>query len=88
MLQQQAEHLHEEKKVLEEIREGLDAENAELRLRAEALAESAENLLAEKFSVQNKVRLNCCVKPPNAFAFSAGRDHKCALRMTSSALKR
>lgn len=63
MLHQQAEHLHEEKKVLEEIREGLDAENAELRQRAEALAESAENLLAEKYSVQNKVRRAFFIKP-------------------------
>jgi len=62
VLQQQAEHLHEEKKVLEEIREGLDAENAELRQRAEALAESAENLLSEKYSVQNKVRRASFIK--------------------------
>lgn len=62
MLQQQAEHLHEEKKVLEEIREGLDTENAELRQRAEALAESAENLLSEKYSVQNKVRRASFIK--------------------------
>ena len=62
MLQQQAEHLHEEKKVLKEIREGLDAENAELRQRAEALAESAENLLSEKYSVQNKVRRASFIK--------------------------
>lgn len=54
-LQQQTEQLTEEKKVLEEIQKDLNCENAELRQRAEALADSAEMLLSEKQSVQEKV---------------------------------
>ena len=55
VLQQQTEQLTEEKKVLEEIQKELNSENAELRQRAEALADSAEMLLSEKYIAQNKV---------------------------------
>ena len=54
-LQQQTEELIHQKKVLEEIQKELNCENAELRQRAEALADSAETLLAEKHNVQRKV---------------------------------
>ena len=54
-LQQQTAQLRQEKQVLEEIQQELNCENAELRHRAEALADSAETLLSDKYTVQKKV---------------------------------
>ena len=67
-LQQQTEQLTDQKKVLEEIQKELNCENAELRQRAEALADSAEMLLSEKHNVQNEVdqspqHADQCVNP-------------------------
>ena len=54
-MQQQAEALSEEKRRLEGIRDELSSEVAVLSERAEALAESAEALLSEKYTAQRKV---------------------------------
>ena len=54
-MQQQAEVLSEEKRKLEGLRDELSSEVAALSQRAEALAESAEALLSEKYSAQKKV---------------------------------
>ncbi len=56
ILQQQAERLSEEKRGLEQVMDELSSENEQLRQRAEALADSAEALLSEKYATQKKVR--------------------------------
>ena len=54
-MQQQAETLSEEKRKLEGLRDELYSEVAALSQRAEALAESAEGLLSEKYNAQKQV---------------------------------
>lgn len=54
-MQQQAETLSEEKRKLEGLRDELNSEVAALSQRAEALAESAEGLLSEKYNAEKQV---------------------------------
>ena len=54
-MQQQAETLSGEKRKLEGLCDELNSEIAALSQRAEALAETAEGLLSEKYSAQTRV---------------------------------
>ena len=89
-LQQRAEQLSREKQGLQEAREELDAENAKLRERAEALADSAEALLSEKYTVQKKVPQHGCLvlRMEHSTALSSCMDDLWALSLREARISR